>query len=159
MQFIDARSWSACGEPVDDINKLKGRPCFAGLDLGNTRDMTALVLVFADDDGGYDVLTHAWLPGETLGERMDEDKMPYAIWAKEGHLLTFPGRSTDPKVVALKIAELHGAYKIRALAFDPMLSGQIETAGVNQVTLQVAWEDDLAPGPVGEYLEVIVTRH
>jgi phage terminase large subunit-like protein len=42
--------------------------------------------------------------------------MPYAVWAKEGHLLTFPGRSTDPKAVALKIAELH--YKIRKLAFD-----------------------------------------
>jgi phage terminase large subunit-like protein len=33
-------------------------------------------------------------------------------------LLTFPGRSTDPKVVALKIAELHGRYNIRALAYD-----------------------------------------
>ena len=32
--------------------------------------------------------------------------------------MTFPGRSTDPKAVALKIAELHGRYQIRALAYD-----------------------------------------
>jgi phage terminase large subunit-like protein len=40
------------------------------------------------------------------------------LWAQQGHLLTFPGRTTDPKAVALKIAELHGVYNIRALAYD-----------------------------------------
>jgi phage terminase large subunit-like protein len=105
-QFIDMRAWSACGEDGIEPSGLKGR------------DMTALVLVFAGDNGEYVALPFCWLPGETLQERMDEDKMPYALWAKEGHLLTFPGRSTDPKAVALKIAELHGRYNIRALAFD-----------------------------------------
>ena len=42
------------------------------LDLGATRDMTALVLVFADNDGGFDALPFCWLPGETLQEREDE---------------------------------------------------------------------------------------
>jgi phage terminase large subunit-like protein len=113
-QFISMVSWKACGQSSD----LKGRLCFAGLDLGATRDMTALVLVFQNNDGGCDVRTFAWLPGETLQQRQDEDGMPYAVWAQEGHLLTFPGRTTDPKAVALKIAELHGRYRIEALAFD-----------------------------------------
>jgi len=67
-QFLTAATWKACGADTDIVS-IKGRPCFAGLDLGATRDMTALVLVFADDDGGYDVLPFCWLPGETLGER------------------------------------------------------------------------------------------
>ena len=117
-QFIDMRAWSACGEDGIEPSGLKGRACYAGLDLGATRDMTALVLVFAGDNGEYVALPFCWLPGETLQERIDEDKMPYALWAKEGHLLTFPGRSTDPKVVAMKVAELHWRYNIRALAFD-----------------------------------------
>jgi phage terminase large subunit-like protein len=114
-QFISAAAWKACGEAV---GRLSGRPCFAGLDLGATRDMTALVLVFQDDDGGFDVLPFCWLPGETLQERIDEDRMPYRAWAKAGHLLTFDGRTTDPRAVALKIAELHGQYRIQKLAFD-----------------------------------------
>jgi phage terminase large subunit-like protein len=114
-QFLNAGLWKACG---DQVTNLKGRPCFAALDLAASRDMTALVLVFRDDDGVYDVLPFCWLPGETLQEREDEDRMPYRVWAKAGHLLTFEGRTTDPKAVALKIAELHGAYKIEALAFD-----------------------------------------
>ena len=81
--------------------------------------MTALVLVFDDGDGGFDVLPYCWLPGATLQEREDEDHMPYRVWAQQGDLLTFPGcRSTDPRAVAAKIAELHGQYGIKALAFD-----------------------------------------
>ena len=54
-QFLNAGLWKACGDQVT-IDHLKGRPCFAGLDLGATRDMTALVLVFAGDDGEYDFI-------------------------------------------------------------------------------------------------------
>jgi phage terminase large subunit-like protein len=118
-QFLTASAWKACGDTGTIVPvSLKGRSCFAGLDLGATRDMTALVLVFQDDDGGFDVLPFCWLPGETIGEREDEDRMPYRSWAKAGHLLTFPGRTTDPGVVARTIAELHGQYRIQALAFD-----------------------------------------
>jgi phage terminase large subunit-like protein len=118
QQFLTAAAWKACGDQLPHLKQLKGRLCVAGLDLGATRDMTALVLVFQDDDGGYDVVPYCWLPGETLQEREDEDKMPYRLWAKQGQLLTFPGKTTDPKTVALKLAELHGLYKIQSLAFD-----------------------------------------
>jgi phage terminase large subunit-like protein len=118
-QFLTAAAWAACGKTTPQAaESFKGRPCFTGLDLGATRDMTALILVFADDDGCYDVIPYCWLPGATLQEREDEDRMPYRLWRDQGHLLTFDGRTTDPGVVARKIAELHGTYKIQALAFD-----------------------------------------
>jgi phage terminase large subunit-like protein len=116
-QFIDMATWKTCSQPVD-LSRLEGRPCFAALDLGATKDMTALVLVFPADDGTLDVLPFCFLPGETLQQREDTDGMPYRVWAQQGYLLTFPGRTTDPAVVAAKIAELHGIYHIRALAFD-----------------------------------------
>jgi phage terminase large subunit-like protein len=116
-QFLNMTTWKACGDEPCDTN-LKGRRCYGGLDLAASRDLTALVLVFAGDDGGFDVVPFCWLPGETLQEREDEDRMPYRVWAKQGHLLTFPGRTTDPRAVAMKVAELHGTYNIRALAFD-----------------------------------------
>ena len=118
-QFVDMAAWKACGEHSDRPQSLQGRACYAGLDLGATRDMTALLLVFAGTDGEFDVLPFCWLPGEQLQELEDADRTaPYRLWVQQGKLLTFPGRSTDPKVVALKIAELHGRYKIKALAFD-----------------------------------------
>ncbi len=45
--------------------------------------------------------------------------------------------------------------RLRAFAFDPSLSRQIETSAINQVTLGVPWDDTLGPGPVDEYLEVV----
>ena len=45
--------------------------------------------------------------------------------------------------------------RLRVFAFDPLLSTQLDTRSINQLTLNVAWEDQLAPGPVGEYLEVV----
>ena len=114
-QFLSMSTWKACGGEVD-LDSLKGRPCYAGLDLGATRDMSALVLAFAGDNGSFDILPFCWLP--VLEERADADRMPYPVWAQQKHLLTFPGRSTDPQVIAMKIAELHGRYQIRGLAFD-----------------------------------------
>lgn len=45
--------------------------------------------------------------------------------------------------------------KLRAFAFDPILSRQIDTYEINEVTLKIPWEDDLEVGPVDNYLEVV----
>jgi phage terminase large subunit-like protein len=116
--FLTASVWKACGDPVD-MDSLKGKPCYAGLDLGSSRDMSALVLVFGpDEDGTVDVLPYSWLPHDDLADRADHDRAPYLEWRKAGHLLTSPGLVIDPKTVALKIAELHGLYHIKGLAYD-----------------------------------------
>ena len=44
--------------------------------------------------------------------------------------------------------------KLRGYAFDPSLSLRVETAGINDIVYKVQWEE-LEPGPIGEYLEVI----
>ncbi len=44
--------------------------------------------------------------------------------------------------------------RLRGFAFDPSLSTELDTAQVNAVTYNIPWEDVL-PGPIGEYLEVI----
>lgn len=45
--------------------------------------------------------------------------------------------------------------RLRAYAFDPSLSLRLDTASINHMVLQVLWEDELKPGPVGEYLEIV----
>lgn len=43
---------------------------------------------------------------------------------------------------------------LRAFAFDPSLDMNIESSVINRINLSIPWEP-LAPGPVGEYLEVV----
>ena len=61
-QFINAAAWKSCGEPVPNNAQLKGRPCYAGLDLAATKDMTALILAFAGDDGSFDIVPFSLPP-------------------------------------------------------------------------------------------------
>lgn len=44
--------------------------------------------------------------------------------------------------------------RLRGYSFDPSLSAKLETAFINERIYILPWED-LAPGPVGEYVEVI----
>jgi phage terminase large subunit-like protein len=117
QQFLTARVWNACAAPVD-LDSMIGRPCYAALDLSGSRDLTALVLAFSAENGSVDLVPLAWLPADDLREREDNDRAPYSLWRDQGHLLTTPGKTIDPKAIALKIAELHGRFKFRALGFD-----------------------------------------
>src|SRR5688500_12856957 len=45
--------------------------------------------------------------------------------------------------------------KLRIFAFDPGVSAQFDLAGIGEITIAVPWERDIAPGPVGEYIEVV----
>ncbi len=55
----------------------------------------------------------------------------------------------DPPVPAPSVRRL------RVFAFDPSLQTDPLMFGMNEATVTVLWEADLAPGPVGEYLEVV----
>jgi hypothetical protein len=45
--------------------------------------------------------------------------------------------------------------KLRGYAFDPIVSLDLDTADINEITYQVPWETDLNPGPEGDYIHVI----
>ncbi|MEA2641707.1 MAG: hypothetical protein QOF51_3101 [Chloroflexota bacterium] len=47
------------------------------------------------------------------------------------------------------------ARRLKVYAYDPSIGTHLETLGINEAVLNVRWEEELAPGPVGEYLEVI----
>lgn len=44
--------------------------------------------------------------------------------------------------------------RLRIFALDPSIGKELSSVDVNETTLAVRWED-IAPGPVGEYLEVV----
>ncbi|WP_292226805.1 hypothetical protein [Mesorhizobium sp.] len=45
--------------------------------------------------------------------------------------------------------------KLRVFAFDPSVAAQFDMAGISEMTIDVPWERNLQPGPVGDYIEVI----
>ena len=110
--FITASVWEENGGHVDDWSAVYG-----GLDLSQTGDLTALVLV-SPVRGMFAVRCTFWLPREGLVERSQHDRVPYDLWAKQGHLSTTPGRAIEYEYVASEIARMFDENDIRKIAFD-----------------------------------------
>lgn len=110
--FISGSVWAECAEqPV--LNGI----AFGGLDLSETNDLTALILVFLKDEI-LNTKCHFWLPAEGIVERSKQDRVPYDVWAKQGFLSLTPGRSVEYEYVAKVIAGMFDEHNIRKLAFD-----------------------------------------
>ncbi|XKM40337.1 terminase large subunit [Rhizobium ruizarguesonis] len=107
--------WKACGAPV--VKSFDGLPVFAGMDLSEVNDLTALVLV-APVKGVWHVKPTFWLPGENIRQKSKADRVPYDIWHEQGFLEAAPGVTVDYEYVAKYTYDLVQTLDIRRIAFD-----------------------------------------
>jgi phage terminase large subunit-like protein len=113
--FVSRSLWQSCGaEPAEfDVEVA----IYAGLDLSAVNDLTAFVPI-GKVDGVWSVRPVFWLPGEGLAEKSRKDRVPYDDWAKDGHLLTAPGKSVDYRFVATFLRGFCDQHNVRKIAFD-----------------------------------------
>jgi phage terminase large subunit-like protein len=130
--FISRTVWQENG---DYPQELEGLRVWGGLDLSSVSDLTALVLV--SDDG--DVHSRFWLPQDGLAEKSRADRVPYDIWAKEGHLLTTHGRSIEYDFIAHELRDIFDICDVQHIAFDrynmKFLKPCLERAGFSEEEL------------------------
>lgn len=119
VRWMPMDKWDACAFPVDP-NQLRGRPCYGGLDLSSTTDITAFVLVFPplDDSEGFTLLPYFWIPEDNVDLRVRRDHVPYDIWKQQGFLQTTEGNVVHYGYIEHFIEELEKKYNIREIAFD-----------------------------------------
>ncbi len=114
-RFIPRAEWEACGGEID-VERLRGRPCWAGLDKSSTTDLTSVQLYFPQDGGA--VLSWFWCPRDRLAEHEHTDKVPYPLWARQGYLEATQGRAINTGAIVHRLAEITATYDVRGLAFD-----------------------------------------
>ena len=122
-RWIDMAAWDAC-RVAFDAESLKGRRCYAGLDLSSRTDLTAAVLAFPDDDDGLTILPVFWVPGDNVGARERVDRVPYGQWIRDGLIIPTPGNVVDQGFIREDLNRLGRDYAIQELAFDPWNSHQ-----------------------------------
>lgn len=113
--FVSRAVWKSCGAEV--IKTFAGLPVFGGLDLSETSDLTALVLM-APVESVWHVKPTFWLPGQGLATKARNDRVPYDVWQREGHLIATPGPTVDYDYVAEFLRGLFDDLDIRKIAFD-----------------------------------------
>ena len=117
-RIIPMRSWDACEESYTAAD-LHGRACFAGLDLASTRDITALVLVFPEEDGGCKVLPYFWIPEDNVDKRAAQDQRQIRGYADRGHVEMTDGNEIDILQLVERIVEIVQDYDCQFIGFDP----------------------------------------
>ncbi|MTI32808.1 terminase large subunit [Xanthovirga aplysinae] len=107
------------GNIAVDPEALKGRECFGGLDLAVTRDITALILLFPnEEEETFDILPFFWVPADNARERAERDQVDYPTWIREGFIFDTPGNVTDYGFIKQTILDLAEKYQIRSIAYD-----------------------------------------
>jgi len=130
--ITDAEWMDSAGEV--DIEQLKGRPCFGGLDLAQVEDVCALVLVFPYDDGSLKVLPFFFVSESAVERRRNQTGGSYDNFVSRGELIVTDGNSTDYDVIKNKILECAEVFDIQSIAYDRWnsnaLINQLSDAGI-----------------------------
>ncbi len=127
--------WDFCKSKID-LERLRGRPCYGGLDLSSKIDMTSFVLLFPPDDINkkWIVLPTYWIPEDRVPERVQTDHVAYDKWAAQEYLKTTPGNVIDYAFIEKEIIDLRDLYDIKQVGYDPWNAMQtairLEDAGI-----------------------------
>ncbi len=124
VRWLSTHDWDSCRQDFTP-SELEGQPCYAGLDLASTTDLTALVLIFPEDDNA--VVPFFWAPRDGALKRERRDRVPYTAWARQGALTLTEGNVCDYDVIRERIKELAEVFEIREIAFDRWGATQLMT--------------------------------
>lgn len=162
QRWLHPDSWAKLMQPYP-LSELRDRKCYAGLDIGRVRDLSAFVLVFPPnvDDPYYRVLVYVWCPTDDVVTRAREDGVPYDVWAREGWLQrTRLPNVTDFRGISHDILELATLFDIREIAYDRVFAGEVindlEAEGLTMVPHGQGYVSMAAP--VDETERIIVSE-
>lgn len=124
VRWISLEDWDQCNGIVD-IQNLKHLPCYAGVDMSATRDVTALVIVWLDGANIFHWLPFFWIPRDTLADRSPLESEKYKRWAEMGLLTLTDGKATDPRVVRDRLLELQKSLAIQQVCLDKTFALQL----------------------------------
>lgn len=147
VRWIPIDKWDTCHDDGDAvkarakaIRTLKGRTCFAGIDLSSTTDVTALALFFPDDEDGGDLIAWYWIPEDNAHAREKRDRVPYLTWARQGFVEMTPGNVIDYRYIRRRVLEILDEFDLVDVAIDRWNS--------RQLTQQLQDEDEI---PIYEF--------
>ena len=116
--FLKAYDWNACSDPKP-MSDLAVLPCWGGLDLSRTKDMTSLCLCFRDDDHKLHFRWWFWMPEEIAKTRLMV--APWFDWEADAtsNLTITAGDYIDFGAFFDKLNEITQEYNMQRLLYDP----------------------------------------
>ena len=99
-----------------DINDIRNSYAIGGVDLSATTDLTcATLLVMKPKDETKYILQQYFIPSEHLDKKINEDRVPFDIWHKQGLITITEGNRVDYSDVTQWYLKMVKEYGIRPL--------------------------------------------
>lgn len=161
VRWMRMDKWDACKGEID-MDALRGRKCYGGLDLSSTSDLTAFALVFPpeDDEERYIVVVYYWLPEEQIELRVRRDHVLYDEWERQGYIMTTEGDCIDYRSIKQFILDTCEKYDVQEIAFDrweaTMIVQELTDEGLNMVRFGQGYRD-MSP-PTKELMRMVLRK-
>ncbi|PKM61420.1 MAG: terminase [Firmicutes bacterium HGW-Firmicutes-4] len=115
---INMDLWDLCTKDIS-YDSLKGMPCWNGLDLSSSKDITAFVQVFYDElMDKFIIWPHLFTPKDTVIKREEEDKNPYSKWIKDGELIALSGKYINFELLMDYVYTIEEDFEFQESGFD-----------------------------------------
>lgn len=158
MRWMSSAKWDACGAEID-LASLRTRPCFGGLDLSSTTDLTAFALFFpATHTKPAVLLVWFFVPSENVEKRARVDRVDYRGWINDGWIEATDGDMVDQNRIKAAILEKRQQFPaLQAIAIDMKfgikLAGELGELGFEVLRFNQGFASYCAPT---KQLEVMV---
>ena len=100
--YMNMDKWAACKGVIPDLT---GKECYIGIDMSSKIDLTSVGFDIPLDDDNFIVLSHSFMPADTIAAKRNTDKVPYDLWIKQGWITVIPGAVVDYRFVHKYIRE------------------------------------------------------
>jgi len=123
-RWLSMEKWLACGTSKDPIawrnemlEKMKGKSCVGGLDLGSVSDLTAFVPLFRDG-GDIVAIPYFWVCSEGWHKKDSRHKALYETWIRQGFIIETSGSITDYSKMRADIKDFSEDHVLTMIAVD-----------------------------------------
>jgi len=96
---------------------IKNLPCYIGLDLSATRDLTSIVLLFEGDGKFYVKPYFYFVKGDNNSLR--KGNIDILQWIREGYIIECNTPTIDYELVKQTLLEINNIYNVKGLYYDP----------------------------------------
>ncbi len=135
-RWIPMEAWDQC--PAFDPGDLDGEPCYIGLDLSSTTDLTSLTVWYPLQGVA---VNHNWMPEELVEYKSRLDQIPYWDWIRQGIVEITPGNVVDYGFIRERILDIASRNSgLRAIGYDPW--------NATQLMIQIEQDDGLPVAPI-----------
>ena len=124
--WLSIEDWNNCTTESKESD-LNGLECYGGMDLARVNDLSACGYFFPVQKGldKPHILIDYFVPDEDLKARIDRDRVPYDMWAKDNNLTLTVGRTTDWDFIRYSILKRNEQFNIKSFGYDRHFAGEL----------------------------------